>query len=473
MKPTPVRDIVKALGFEAPVATMPNANKLVTRITWDSREVDDQSVFIAIPGERVDGNDFVVPAIGAGAQLVLATRQPDDATLAIAAEFEVAIIHINDVIATLSMLAGAYRDTLDCKVIGVTGSSGKTTTKDLIVSVLSEGLNTHGTEANRNNELGVPSTVLGADGDTEALVVEMGMRGRGQIERLCSFVKPQIGVITNIGVSHIELLGSQEGIAYAKGELLEALPEDGCAILCGDDPWTPFVVEHCLHGRDVEVLSYGFGGGCDVRGADLSLDAEGRPSYDICLPDGGRFHVDLPVAGRHNARNALAAAAAGYRLGLSAEQIAAGLETAVSTGMRFEVVRAACGATVINDAYNANPESMRAALETLAVFEAPGRRVAVLGDMGELGVDSVRFHREIGNRVVAAGVDLLVCVGVLARNIASQAIRAGLDADRCVLAEDAADALEKVRQLLRDDDTVLVKASHSVGLERVVEGLVS
>lgn len=442
-------------------------------LTWDSREVRSGSLFLAMPGERVDGNDYVVPAINAGAKCVLVTRTPDPATLAVAGEFDCAVIQVGDPLAALRSMASVDTLVTSARIVGVTGSTGKTTTKDLIASVLSQSLETVATKGNHNNELGVPATILGIDEHTEALVVEMGMRGRGQITAMCDYVRPSIGVITNVGVTHMELLGSQDNIALAKGELISALPDNGVAVLNGDDPYTGFILEHCAHASSLKVITFGLSEGCDMRATEVHLGTDALPGFNITFPDGAMRMVSLKLPGSHNVYNALAAAAVGFSCGLGHEAIAAGLAAARSGAMRLQTEQASCGATLINDAYNANPDSMRAALSTLQRMDVKGRRIAVLGDMGELGEGEEGFHREVGTFAAGTGLDFLVCVGPLSRAMAEAAVEAGMAQDAVETCDCVEQAVALLSSMLGSDDVVLVKASRSMGLERVVKGLVN
>lgn len=474
MMPIEVNTLLAVLGETPPHPPYARPSRRVTHLCWDSREVTDQSIFVALPGEHVDGNDFIFRALQAGSPLVIATREPSAALRAQAGEFESHIVYTEDAHATLAVLAGWYRDRLGARVIGVTGSSGKTTTKDLIASVLSPTLVTVATEKNHNNELGVPQTVLAADDRTQALVVEMGMRGFHQIEQLCSFVRPDIAVITNIGASHMELLGSRRNIALAKGEMIAGLPDGGgVAILCGDDDFTPFLIDRFCHPKGCGVITYGLSDRCTIRGTGIVLDDDARPTFRAELPDDQSFEVRLPIPGKHNVRNALAAIAVAYTLGIGTDRMEQAFAQGVQvTGMRMEVIRGHGGITVINDAYNANPDSMAAGLETLASVKTDGRRIAVLGDMGELGADSVAMHRRVGELVAQRDVDLLVCVGRLSRNIASAACNAGLEAGSVFQFDTTDEAIALLRSITMEGDVLFVKASHAMGLERIVEGLV-
>lgn len=462
-------DFVLAATRARLLTPRPPADREVRGVVWDSRAVTPGCCFLGIVGERVDGNDFAVDAVSAGAALLLLTREPSSSTLAVAGEFDCPVAVVDDATAALTLLASAYRDTLGAHVVGITGSSGKTTTKDLVASVLARRFATCATVGNHNNELGVPATVLAADPGTEALVVEMGMRGSGQIAHLCSFVKPHVGVVTNIGVSHMELLGSRENIMLAKSELLEALPDDGCAVLNADDPFTPGMIERFVLPRNLKVYRYGLGELADVRALDVVYDADGHPSFTVRFPSGAACDASLKLQGEHNVRNALAAAAVGYVLGMTPESIAAGLMDAGPQAMRLQVRHAPGGVTVLDDTYNASPDSMRAALRSMALMEGAARRIAVLGEMAELGEHAVEFHREVGAYAVAQGTDLLVTIGSGAEAVASGAIDAGLAPSDVACFAHKAESVSFLLGQLREGDVVLVKASRVAGLEDVVK----
>jgi UDP-N-acetylmuramoyl-tripeptide--D-alanyl-D-alanine ligase len=366
----------------------------------------------------------------------------------------------------LRALATHHRDTLRCQVVGVTGSTGKTSTKDFLVAALGPDRNVCATRGNRNNELGVPLTVLEAGPRTEVLVVEMGMRGEGEIRALCEVAKPTLGVVTNIGQTHIELLGSQDAIVRAKGELVGCVPVDGRVFLNGDDAWSRTLAECSA----APVTWYGMGADVDVRATDIETDELGRASLTLSAA-GEQARFSLPVPGRHHAYTAAAAAAVALHLGAGLQEIAQGLASVEPTGMRMQVFTAASGVTVINDAYNANPTSMRAAVAALTDMRAVGKRVAVLGDMAELGSFAELAHFALGEIVARSGVEGLVTVGPRARRIADGALAEGMSPERvrpCAGVEEASEVLD---DLLGAGDIVLVKASRSMGLERIVEGI--
>ena len=479
-------EVAEAVGAEQP--SDPLSSQRVTGLTWDSRSVAPGDLYVAFSGERVDGHDFVDAAIDAGAAAVLVSK-PVDAV--------VPVLVVDDTSHAVTSLAAYWRSRLTSTVIGLTGSSGKTTTKNLVRDVLARELSVVATKANQNNELGVPATILAADADTQMVIVEMGMRGLGQIAELAEIAQPNWGLVTNVGTSHVELLGSREAIAQAKAELYEALPEGrGLAFVNADDDFAQHMRTSArLEERGVSVVYYsGSGGDRAVRAAagrdvsfpfvwasDVQLDEVARPSFTMNaigfegleLPDAnGSHHCTLDMRGLHNVSNACAAAAVGLAAGVSLESCCAALEAAQPEAGRQRVLRSASGVTVVDDAYNANPDSMAASLATFSALNVAGRKVAVLGDMLELGDYAGESHKRVGELAAASGIHLLVCVGPLSRLVAEAAKDAGMDESTVRMCDNAESAFAFVSDWLKEGDAVLVKASHSIGLERVVEGLV-
>jgi len=442
---------------------------MVNGVCVDSRTVAAGCAYVALPGERVDGHAFIADALRAGARAVVVTRTGDDTTAALeeSGRRDAAVVLVGDGLAAIGDLARYHRGRLSCPVVGVTGSTGKTTTKDFLAAALGVSLRVTATVSNHNNELGVPLTVLDAGTETDVLVVEMGMRGRGQIAALCEIVRPTLGLVTNIGQTHIEVLGTQEAILEAKGELVRAIPADGAVFLNGDDAWSRRLAEM----TEAEVVYYGVGPGLGVRATDVVLDEAGLPTLNLEAA-GECVAVTLPVPGRHNAYNAAAAAAVALRCGVTLEEVARGIAAVRLSEWRMQVFTAANGVTVVNDAYNANPTSMRAAVDTLGSMRPEGRRIAVLGDMLELGSLAELAHFRLGEDVARGTIDVLVSVGVLGRRIAEGALAEGMAPEAvrsCATAEEASEVLD---DLLVPGDAVLVKASRGMGLERVVEGIV-
>ena len=444
---------VRASGAEAVTART---------VTTDSRAAGPGALFVALPGESSDGHVFVGGALTAGASGAIVRRGS-------AVEGDAArLLDVDDPGRGLLDLAADERSSLHCVVFGVTGSTGKTCTKDFLASVLGQGFDVVASPASFNNEVGLPLTLLSASPETEAIVCEMGARGPGHIRLLCEVARPSIGVVTNVGVAHLELFGSPEILRDAKAELPESLPADGVAILNGDDP----TVRSYRDRTPARVVLYGVSSDdAGVRGSDVTVDrATGRAGFRLVTPDGAAV-VRLPFPGEHMVPNALAAAAAGWAMGLSAGQIARGLEGASISAGRMEVFEAPGGVRVIDDAYNANPASMAAALRAARWMAGDGRCVAVLGHMAELGTISIEEHERVGELLARLGIDELVTVGEQARLIASGAEREGVEPERIHRAGSATEALEILREVLRPADVVLVKASRVVRLERISEAL--
>lgn len=480
-----------------------DASALMCGLSWDSREIKQGWLYVALVGERVDGHDFVSSALKLGAAGALVMQPLDEQTLILAREMGAAIIEVANTESAITDLAREWRGHLKGRVIGLTGSTGKTTTKNLVRDVASAGKSVVATLANQNNELGVPKTILNADPETEVVIVEMGMRGLGQIEELCEFVKPHWGVIVNAGEAHIELLGSRENIARAKAELFEALPNTfGVAFVNGADDMADFMVAHarlserqvtsvCCDGSGSYEVSCGSSEGESWRARpavwaeDIELDEQGCPHFTLCCrgfaADGAsveaecavsRQEVQLCLRGLHNVMNSCQAAAVGLMLGIELPAIAEALANALPEGGRQEVLKARGGFTIVNDAYNANPDSMKASLAMFGSMVIPGVRYAVLGDMGELGDFAIACHRGVGAFAAAQPLEMLICIGELAKHIAAGALEAGMPEEKIMCVESVSDALRELDVRLEEGDAVLVKASHSMGLERVAEGLV-
>lgn len=413
----------------------------------DSRSVPPGGLFAAIVGERVDGHDFAQAAMTAGAAGILASR-PVDAPCVV----------VDDVVAALGLVARAVVDRLDAVVVGLTGSQGKTSVKDLLAHLLESEGPTVASVGSFNNELGVPLTLLRADDTTRFLVIEMGARGAGHIATLCDIAGPDIGLVLNVGTAHLGEFGSSAGIAAAKGELVEALPADGIAVLNADDP----LVAQMASRTTARVVTFGSSG--DVRLTEVTLDDTGEPSFTLAA-GGTSVRTRVPQVGAHQAVNAAAAAAVALQLGLPLERIAALLPTAQPRSpLRMARERRADGLLVLNDAYNANPESMAAALHAL-VSVAGGRGVAVLGAMLELGETSHAQHVRIGRLTAELGVERVLVVGERAVGIAEGA------GARAVLVADVDEAVRNLSASLRPDEVVLVKASRGERLERVADAL--
>jgi UDP-N-acetylmuramoyl-tripeptide--D-alanyl-D-alanine ligase len=424
----------------------------------DSRVVERGQVFVALPGERADGHAFLADAIERGAAALVVTRPvPDPSTLG-----DVTIVRVANGVAALGALAAAWRKRFDPLVVGVTGSIAKTSTKEAIAAVLARRFATLRSEGNQNNEIGLPLTVLRLGPQHEAAVLEMGMYVGGEIAELARIARPRIGVVTAVQPVHLSRIGSIEAIEAAKGELLEALPRDGTAILNADDR----IVRRMGRRTDARVVTYGLDETADVTAE--SIESAGLAGMRFVLRvQGARQPVAIPTLGRLSVHNALAAAAVGLAAGLMLEEIAAGLATGWSAPHRAQVVPAG-RITLIDDSYNASPRSVVAALELLSGL--PGRRGAVLGEMLELGEASEDGHRTVGE-AAARTVDWLVVVGRDATPIAEGALDAGMEPSRITTARDADAVLATLPPRLRSGDVVLIKASRGIGLDRLVDGL--
>ncbi|PRY50533.1 UDP-N-acetylmuramoyl-tripeptide--D-alanyl-D-alanine ligase [Geodermatophilus tzadiensis] len=449
-------EVAQAVGAAVPHA----AEATVTGVTLDSRAVGAGDLFVAVAGERVDGHDYLEAAAGAGAVAALTTR-PGGPLPALV---------VDDTVAALGRLAAAVHRRLaggDLVTVGITGSSGKTSTKDLLGQVLGTAGPTVSPPGSYNNDIGLPLTVLSADADTRFLVLEMGARGVGHIARLCAVARPDVGVVLNVGSAHLGEFGSADAVALAKGELVEALAESGTAVLNADDPRVLGMAPRTR----ARVVTTGRSGDADVRATGVTLDEAARPRFTLVA--GGEQHpVALQVVGEHQVANALSAAAAAIAAGMTPGAVATALSAATARSRwRMEVTRRADGVTVVNDAYNANPESMRAALAAVTGMPA-GRRVAVLGGMAELGPTAGAEHERLGRDAVAAGVDLLVAVGSDAAGLVAGATAAGARAgETAVAVPDRAAAHRLLTEVLVPGDVVLVKASRSHGLELLAADL--
>ncbi len=444
-----------------------SADARVLSAAIDSRAVDAGALFFALPGERVDGHEFVAQAVTAGASgAVVSTTRPRDSFGDLPEAF--GLIMVDDPARALARLAGWHRRLMKASVVGVTGSAGKTTTKDMIAAVLAESFSVLATEGNMNNEIGLPLTLLRLQPGHDVAVLEMAMRAPGEIAALAETARPDVGVVTNVGYAHIGLLGSQSAIADAKAELVRALPAHGFAVLNGEDPRVR-AIERFAPGRS---LFYGLSPECSVRAVDVAL-SEDDTSFAVALdgqavPD-VRFTV--PVPGRHNVLNGLAALAVGWRLGIEPEAMARGLASFRPSAMRMHFVKASGGFTLIDDTYNANPASVRCAIDAALQHAGQRRVIAILGDMLELGDSAAAGHAELGEYAASAGVSGLVTVGSLAALAAQGAVRAGLDPRRCRACDDNVSAARAATEMADADDVILVKGSRGMRMEQIVSAL--
>ncbi|MCH5188056.1 MAG: UDP-N-acetylmuramoyl-tripeptide--D-alanyl-D-alanine ligase [Oscillospiraceae bacterium] len=424
-----------------------NLQKEIASVTTDSREAAEGSLFVAIKGERVDGHDFAVKAFGQGALCCLIERKIDA---------DGPCILVKNSVEALQKIAAYYRESLGVKVVGITGSVGKTTCKELVAAVLAQKYNVLKTLGNYNNEIGLPLTLLRMTAETEAAVIEMGMSDFGEMRLLSSIAKPDMCVITNIGFSHMEILGSQQGILQAKSEIFEYMDSSAPAFLCGDDKllrtvkrdncrWFGFETENDIYVEDM----------CDkgLMGIEGVINAYRDK----------RLQFLLGIPGRHVLYSVMAAVGVGLELGLTDDEICAGIEAAATIGGRVNVINKD-NMTVIDDCYNAAPASMKAGIDLL--IKAGGETVAILGDMGELGNGAPKLHGEVGRYAAEMGVGLVFAVGELSKELFDACAAAG---GRALYFPTKADLLCELPGLIPDKATVLVKASHFMGFDEIVK----
>lgn len=428
-------------------------DRVFPQVDTDTRTIEQGSLFLALKGEKFDGHDFAIKAFENGATGIIVQEERTEYH-----KEGLAVVLVKDTLAAYQQLARYHRRRFSIPVVAVTGSVGKTTTRSMIATVLSEKFNVLQTEKNFNNEIGLPKTLLQLTPEHDVCVVEMGMRGLGQIAELAAIAEPTIGVVTNVGKSHIELLGSQENIAKAKSELIQALPEDGVAIFNLDDPLVVPMADLCKG----KVIGYGIETDGTVRASRITCNEKGIRFTCRCFDE--VFEITMPVIGQHNIYNALAAIAAGRVLGLGMRHFQRGLSEYKGMPMRQELITLD-PYIFINDAYNANPASMAESLRSLSVL-TKGRKIAILGDMLELGDWAKQEHENIGRLAAELGIDAIVTIGNLAAYIATSAKENGLS--EVYQAVDHADAATYLKKLLKPGDTILLKGSRGMAMEKLL-----
>lgn len=425
-----------------------------TQVIIDSRKIIPGGVFIATPGERVDGHSFIPQVFEKGALGVICQTLPDKPLGP--------CILVKDSFQALKDVATFYREQLTIKVVGVTGSVGKTSTKEFIASVLATHYKTAKTQGNFNNEIGVPLTILSVTDEDEVLVLEMGINHFGEMTRLSAIGKPDIVVITNIGQCHLEYLEDRDGVLRAKTEIFTSMNKQGVVILNGDDDKLITVSE--VNGK--KPLFFGHGKDKDIFVTSAASKGLFGTEAFLESASGGRVCADIPLPGEHMVNNAMAAMAIGEILGLTSDEIAEGIRNVPSTSGRSNIIKAE-KYTLIDDCYNANPTSMKSAIDLLNT--ANTSKVAILGDMFELGEDELKLHGEVGSYAAASGIDVLVCVGEL-----SKAMYDAANDEQTAMVYYFADrdsAINSLPNILQPGDSVLIKASHSMGFEKIVESL--
>ena len=434
-----LKELAAALALQ-----QPTEDRVITSIVTDSRKVEYGCLFAALPGSQVDGHDFARSAVDMGALALLVSRR---------LEIAVPQLVVEDVLAALGRIAQFLRDRLDPLVLGITGSNGKTTVKEMLASILRQQGEVLATQGNFNNELGVPLTLFRLQEKHRYAVLEMGASKSGDIAYLASIARPDIGLVTNIGPAHLQGFGSEEGVARAKGELYGALPASGCAVLNGDEPWCELWRDINTAGR---VLTFG-------EGVDLDISIDIRQVTPRIHTPAGAFDLNLSLPGRHNLVNAAAATAAAFALDVPLENICRGLETVKPVPGRLNLIHVDAGWTVIDDTYNANPASLYSALQVLSGMQ--GAAWLVLGDMKELGQDSRKLHAEVGESARAMGVSRIFAVGEMSL-LTVDAFGAGGQhfSDQSAL-------VDALKRELRPGVNCLVKGSRSMGMERVVQSI--
>ena len=454
MKPITLNEIASATGGELVASTVENGEALVSSVSTDTRKLSEGSLFIALRGENFDGHGFAAQAAKAGAACLVLDELPDTV-----AELGVPVVLVQDTLLALQRLAKWYRQQLNIRVIGITGSNGKTSTKDFTASVIAQKFKVNATKGNLNNHIGLPLSVLSTEECDEVCVWEMGMSHAGEIAPLCDISAPDIGIITNIGTAHIEFLKTREGIAEEKSALARALPERGTLIV----PASCDFVDYLIKRTRAKVIVAGNCRGA-VRAEDLRVTDAGS-AFKLCIDHQDEIAVELSVSGKHMVNNALLAAAAGYALGMNSAEIAAGLSAAQLTGGRLQKF-VSHGVTVFDDTYNANPDSVIAAIDTLAELPVHNgaRRLVVLGTMAELGPHSDAEHRRVGK--IAAEKNLtVVSVGADAREIYKGASECSDDAHQF---DDADSAATWIKNFCKEGDSALFKGSRMAGMENVM-----
>ncbi|MCH5297541.1 MAG: UDP-N-acetylmuramoyl-tripeptide--D-alanyl-D-alanine ligase [Ruminococcus sp.] len=444
MKNFTLEEIASACGGKY-VGDKALSQSTITSVERDSRQIKEGSLFLAIKGERVDGHDFIEKCYDAGAICAICETAPKNPTKP--------YILVDSTLEAVKLIAKEYRNKFDIPVVGISGSVGKTSTKEMLYAVLSQKYKTHKTQGNLNNELGVPLTLLSMPEDAECAVIEMGISDFGEMSRLSKMVQPTICVLTIIGECHLENLGDRDGVLKAKTEMFEFASENADYILNGDDDKL-FAVDNV---RGKKPIFFGFATDNEYHAEDIENNGEGGIDCTLCF-DNTRLPVTIPAIGSYMVSNALAAVAAGRLLGLSDEQLIAGVQSYKTVGSRANVINTG-KIRIIDDCYNANPTSVKASLDTLMNFN--GRKVAILGDMKELGANELAFHKETGNYAKQKGVDLVIAIGPLAKELAKGANGIWYDT--------IGNAEKMIRTLVHNGDTVLVKASHSMNFEEVVK----
>ena len=427
----------------------------ITGIATDSRKLQKGELFIAIKGVNFDGHDYAETAVKNGAAIVLSHKKLSD---------NIPYLLVGNTLAALHKLAKYYKNKFSIPFIAVTGSSGKTTTKDMIASVLSQKYHVLKTEGNFNNAIGLPLTLFKLEKSHEICVIEMGMNSLGEIEVLADIVRPDAGVITNVGTAHIEMLKTRENILKAKTEMFTYFDTGNTAVINGDDDML-----QQLHGKSYKIIRYGLESQNDCRALNIVDKGEGGINFDVVY-QGELENYNIPMPGIHNVYNALSAISIAKMYGLTRDEIEDGLKSFKPSKMRMEVFKGIMNTKIINDAYNANPDSMQAAINVLASMESSGRRVCILGDMFELGEFAKEGHRLVGRFAMENNVDVILAVGNMAKEIIAGASMVGTN-QMLYCFENISEVIDHLTGIIKNNDTILIKGSRGMYMENIVESL--
>ncbi|MED4456233.1 UDP-N-acetylmuramoyl-tripeptide--D-alanyl-D-alanine ligase [Metabacillus fastidiosus] len=426
----------------------------INGISTDTRQIQENNLYIPLVGENFNGHTFAEKAIELGAAAIIWDKNEPNPPQ------NVPVLFVDNTLGALQGLAKSYRDELNIKVVGITGSNGKTTTKDMISSVLATTYKIHKTKGNLNNHIGLPLTILSMPEETEIAILEMGMSGKGEIELLSAIGRPDVAVITNIGEAHLMDLGSREGIAEAKLEITKGLKEDGTLIYYGDEP----LLKEGVKDLSIRTVTFGETAENDYFATGINQKINGT-SFVVA---GNEYFI--PVLGKHNVNNALAAFAVGKYFSIDEQNMATGLNKIEITGMRLELVQAENNVSVINDAYNASPTSMNAAIQLLEDLQGFNKKIVVLGDMLELGEDEKLFHQQVGEKINEKEIAYVYAYGKLGEEIAAGA-KKNIPGERVLHFHDKEELIADLKKKLASGDIVLVKASRGMRLEQVVESI--
>ena len=436
-----------------------DSDSIVRDISTDSRTLKEGDLFVALIGERFDGHDFIPQALNRGAMGAVVSRGDLDGLPV------KTLVAVEDTTRALGDIAGLYRRGFNIPVVGITGSNGKTTTKDMMASVLSQKCRVLKSEGNFNNAIGVPLTLFKLSRSHEVAVIEMGVSIPGEMARLVEIAQPDVAVVTNVSSTHLEFFGSVDRVAAEKGILVKSASS---AVLNADDPYVAKMYD-TVNGT---VISFGINNSADVSAVEIGQDHDDRPEFTLVIqsPLYEKARIRLPSIGKHNIYNALAAASAGVLFRMEIDDIREALESYQPVPMRMQKLIVG-GSTIIDDTYNSNPVSLKAAVDFLSNIECDGKRIAVIGDMLELGQHSDRLHKEAGNFIASCPIHTLMTVGDKAALLAEAALEADMADDRVIICRTNADAVANLHKILREGDAVLIKGSRGMKMEEIVEAI--